>query len=251
MRLVQTLIGIALTTCGGCLTLGAEDFEKLSSSPVWQVRYCVSGKLTSADTASRGILERLAMDETSQVARQAFAHYSRRFVKLSDPLVEAAFARGDFDLVGVNVPDRKVFETPEFWIADLKNAAAPDNQARSARAIGMCGTRAHIEVLSEYTDTTNPYLLIELALAFHRLGDTEKYLATLDSMLALPIRDAFYYQSYAIDCLIQTHPQSARTKWKQVHEQFEKEEELQPNWVYAHIVQENRLPKPTSKDRVK
>ena len=51
---------------------------------------------------------------------------------------------------------------------------------------------------------------MELALAFHRLGDTKKYLAAIDALLALPLKEAFSYQNRAVDCLIQTHPDRAR-----------------------------------------
>lgn len=225
----------------GTRLAGAEAFESLSRSPVWQVRYCIAGKLDSTGPVSREILERLAADRVPQVARQAFEQYSRRFVALDDALVQAAFSRGDFDLLGADVTDRKVFQTPEFWINDLKATLDPAIQARGIRALGMCGTQAHVGFLSEYAKTDNPYLLIQLALAFHRLGDSGKYLAALDSILRLPIRDALHYQTYAIDCLIQTHPERARSAWGSVHKQFEDTPEIQPNWVYAHIVQEAGL----------
>lgn len=224
----------------------ADDLASLSNSPVWQVRYCVAGKFDSPDPISRKILERLAADQAPQVARNAFANYSRIFVELDDELVTAAFGRGDFDLVGARITDRGAFQTPEFWTHELKTTTDPTIRARAVRAIGMCGTQAHVGLLSEYTKTDNPYLLIQLALAFHRLGGTQEYVETLGSILKLPIRDTLYYQTYAIDCLLQTQPDRARLAWRCVHKQFEGTKDIQPNWVYLHIVQEARLLKQES-----
>ena len=230
------LIAILISRCA-C----ADDLASLSNSSIWQVRYCVAGKFESPDPISRKVLERLAADQAPQVARHAFANYSRIFVELDDELVRAAFDRGDFDLVGGRVTDRGVFQTPEFWTHELKETTDPTIRARAVRAIGMCGTQDHVGLLSEYTKTDNPYLLIQLALAFHRLGATQEYVETLGSILKLPIRDTLYYQTHAIDCLIQTHPDRARLAWGRVHEQFEGTQDIQPNWVFLHIVQEVRL----------
>lgn len=220
----------------------SEDLEALSKSAVWQVRYCVANKFDAPTPAARASLERLCKDEARQVAQHAFSIYSRTFVALDREIVRKAFSRGDFDLVGVKVNDRKVFETPDYWIHELENSPDDSIRSRAVRAIGMCGTAANIAALSGYMDSHNPYLLIELAMAFHRLGDTEKYLAALNAILALPISDAFYYQTAAIDCLLQTHPDRAKPAWNRVHQQFEGNRDLQPNWVYSHIIQEGRLP---------
>ena len=234
-----------ICTAFGALHLhaeAAEDFEALSKSPVWQVRYCVAGKFDAPGADARRVLEKLSVDEVPAVAQQAFVNYSRSFVVLDRDIVKKAFTRGDFDLVGSFVQDRKVFASPEFWIHELSGSSEADIRARSVRALGMCGSATHASKLTEYLATTNPYLLIELALAFHRLGDNQRYLGAIDTILALPLHEALYYQSYAIDCLIQTHPDRAKSAWKQVHEQFERSKEGQPGWVYSHIVQEARLP---------
>ncbi len=225
-----------------CHSEAAEDLESLSKSPVWQVRYCVPGKFDIPSADARRVLERLSVDDVPAVARQAFGWYSTSFVVLDRDIVKKAFSRGDFDLVMITVRDRKVFETPDFWIHKLDNSDADSNRAGAVRAIGMCGVAANIAKLSDYMDTHNPYLLMALAIAFHRLGDNEKYLEALEAIFALPIKDAFFDQTNAIDCLIQTHPDRARPAWKRVHKQFERSKDSQPNWVYSHIVQEARLP---------
>lgn len=225
-----------------CHAEAAEDFEALSKSPVWQVRYCVPAKFASPSADTRQVLERLSNDDVPAVANQAFASYSRSFVVLDRDIVKRAFSRGDFDLVGIEVRDRRVFESPDFWIQELSRSSEASIRARAVRAIGMCGTNAHSSKLSEYLGTTNSYLLIELALAFHRLGDEQRYLKAIDAILALPLRDTLYYQTYAIDCLIQTHPNRARPAWRQVHEQFVHSPDSQPGWVFSHVVQEAGLP---------
>jgi hypothetical protein len=241
MHKIPLLLCTALVAFA-CHCRAVEDFEALSKSPVWQVRYCVSIKFDSPSAASRRALERLSVDEVPQVARQAFVAYSRMFVELDRNIVGKAFARGDFDLVGADLKDRKVFESPDFWIRELNASTDASTRARAVRAIGMCGTPAHATTLSGHLGTTNSYLLIELALAFHRLGDSQRYLDALEAILALPINEAFYYQTYAIDCLLQTDPDRARGAWTRVHERFESSKDCEPGWVYSHIVQEARLP---------
>ena len=220
----------------------ADDLEALSKSPVWQVRYCIPAKYDEPSNEARRVLERLSADEVPSVAQQAFAVYSRRFVVLDRELVKKAFNRGDFDIIGADVLDRKTFETPEFWLQDLDDSDDPTLRARAVRAIGLCGKNTDTAKLSKHLATTNPYLLIQLALAFHRLSDEAQYLKAIETILALPIKEAFFYQTYAIDCLIQTHPDRAKATWKEVHEQFGRTPDCQPGWVYAHIAQESRLP---------
>lgn len=240
MHKTRLLLYAALMVFGS--QCSAVDLDALSKSPVWQVRYCVPGELDAPSAEARRLLERLSVDEVPAVARQSFARYSRMFVDLDRTIVKQAFARGDFDLVGGFVSDRQIFESPDYWIGELNTATDASLQIRAVRAIGMCGTEVHAPKLHGHLETTNPSLLKELALAFRRLGDTQNYLAAIDAILALPLRDAFSYQTDAIDCLIQTHPDRARPEWKRVHEQFEKSEDCQPNWVYSHIVQKARLP---------
>jgi hypothetical protein len=241
MRILPFML-CTLLALAGRHAEAADDLEALSKSPVWQVRYCIPGKYDTPSTEARRVLERLSADEVPAVAQQAFASYARSFVVLDRELVKKAFTRGDFDLIGVKVSDRKVFESPEFWIQDLDHSNDPTLRARAVRAMGMCGKNTDAAKLSEHLTTTNPYLLIELALAFHRLGDEAQYLKAIEAILALPIKETLHYQTYAIDCLIQTHLDRAKTAWKEVHEQFGRAKDCQPNWVYAHIAQEARLP---------
>ena len=233
------LFSALVTLCSPCF---AVDLEALSKSPLWQVRYCVSAQLDAPSAEARRLLERLSLDEVPAVAQQSFAVYSRMFVELDSKIVKQAFARGDFDLVGGFVADREAFATPDYWIRELNTVSDARLQARAVRAIGMCGTAVHASKLTEHLATANPYLLTELALAFHRLGDTQNYLAAIGAILALPLNEALSYQTYAIDCLIQTHPGRARPAWSRVHEQFGGSKDVQPNWVYSHVVQEARLP---------
>lgn len=220
----------------------AAELETLSKSPVWQVRYSVALKYDEASDEARRVLETLSIDEERSVARQAFAAYSRIFVVLDREIVKKSFARGDFDLVGVSVQDRKIFENPEFWIHQLDSSDNPTLRARAIRVLGMCGKNADASKLSGHLNSTNSHLLIELALAFHRLGDEKQYSKAIETILALPFKESLSYQTYAIDCLIQTHPDRAQAAWMEVQKQFQRTKEGQPNWVYAHITQEARLP---------
>ena len=241
MRILPLIICTALLALC-CYSGAAEDLDALSKSPVWEVRYCVPSKIDAPSAEARRVLERLSVDEVPSVAQQAFAVYTRIFVVLDHDIVQKAFTRGDFHIVGISVRNMKVFHTPEFWTQQLSRADEASSRARPVRALGMCGTTEHTKMLSEYMATTNSYLLIELALAFHRLGDQPRYLEAIEAILALPLKEAFFYQTYAVDCLIQTHPARARTAWKRVHEQFEGSKDSPQAWVYSHILQEARLP---------
>jgi hypothetical protein len=176
------------------------------------------------------------------VANQAFAHYSSLFLDLDRQLVLAAFRRGDFDIEGFKLADRKVFETPGFWVANLKEKGATDLQARDVRALGMCGSHEHVPWLLKYQNSDNPYLLHELAKALHRLGDEAAYLNVIESLLRLPPASAVVYQTLAIDCLLQTHPTQARKHWDKLHADIVALPDLQPNWMCSHVLQEKRLP---------
>jgi hypothetical protein len=106
----------------------------------------------------------------------------------------------------------------------------------------MCGTQEHVPLLLEYQKSDNPDLLYELAKALHRLGDEAGYLNVIESLLRLPPASAVYYQTLAIDCLLQTHPTQAREHWNKLHAAISALPDLQPNWMCAHILKENRLP---------
>jgi HEAT repeat protein len=239
MKTLQA-IALILTLIGS--QVSAHDLEAEASSPVWQVRYCVLNRFEVADATARRLLEKLCTDSHLGVANQAFAHYSSLFVSLDHQLVKAAFRRGDFNIDGVNVDDRYAFGQPSFWVEDLKETGAPDIQARAIRALGMCGTQEHVPLLLEYQKSDNPDLLYELAKALHRLGDEAGYLNVIESLLRLPPASAVYYQTLAIDCLLQTHPTQAREHWNKLHAAISALPDLQPNWMCAHILKENRLP---------
>lgn len=239
---MKTLQAIALfLTLTGRL-VSAHDLEAEAASPVWQVRYCLTGRFEVADATSRRLLEKLCTDSHPGVANQAFAHYSSLFVRLDPQVVKAAFRRGDFNIDGAESYDRNPFEKPSFWVGDLKAKDLPDIQARAIRALGMCGNPEHVPLLLEYQKSDNPYLLHELAKALHRLGDEAGYLSVIESLLRLPPASAVCYQTLAIDCLIQTHPAKARKHWDKLHAAIVALPDLQPNWMCSHILQEQRLP---------
>ena len=77
---VDTLVGFF----GGILC--AQDFDALSRSDIWQVRYCVSSKLKPPSAGTRASLERLAGDPVAAVARQAFSIYTGMFVDVDQEL---------------------------------------------------------------------------------------------------------------------------------------------------------------------
>ena len=235
----KSLLAVAFLICA-TFSFGA-DLEALSRSPVWQVRYCIPVEIAYATPTAKIVLERLCADQLPRVASHAFAAYSRYFVALDAGLVRSAFARGDFCLEGITVTDVKVFQSASFWLGDLERATEDRLRARAVRAIGLCGSEAELPRLREHLPSRNPYLLTELALALHRLGDTKGYLTALDSVLGLPAADALSYQTMAIDYLLQTHPERTRKAWDTIHKQTEAAKDLQPGWVFDHIVQEQRL----------
>lgn len=234
------VFAVAFLVCAS-LSFGA-DLEALSRSSVWEVRYCIPIKFEYATPAAKTVLERLCGDKISRVASHAFAAYSRCFVALDGGLVRSAFSRGDFLLSGITVTDIKVFESASFWLGELERTTQDSIRARAVRAIGLCGSESDRPKLVEYLVSRNPYLLTELALALHRLGDTKGYLAALDSVLGLPAADSLSYQTMAIDYLIQTHPERTRKAWDTLHRQTEASKDIQPGWIFEHIVQEDRLP---------
>jgi hypothetical protein len=236
----KSLLAVTLLVCGS-FSFGA-DLEALSRSPVWQVRYCIPVEIDYASPTAKTVLERLCADQLPRVASHAFAAYSRYFVALDAALVRSAFARGDFCLAGITVTDAKVFQSASFWLGDLERATEDSLRARAVRAIGLCGSEVELPKLREYLHSRNPYLLTELALALHRLGDTNGYLTAVDSVLGLPVADSLSYQTMAIDCLLQTHPERTRKAWDAIHKQTEATKDIQPGWVFGHIVQEERLP---------
>lgn len=239
---MKTLQAIALFLILTGRHASAHDLEAEASSPVWQVRYCLLNRFEGADATTRRLLEKLCTDSHRSVANQAFAHYSGLFVRLDHQLVKAAFRRGDFNIDGVNLDDRYAFEKPDFWVSDLKAKDLPDIQARAIRALGMCGNQEHVPLLLKYQNSDTPYLLHELAIALHRLGDEAGYLSVIESLLRLPPASAVSYQTRAIDCLIQTHPAKARDQWNKLHAAIASLPDLQPNWMCSHVLQEQRLP---------
>lgn len=219
-----------------------ENIVVLSKSPVWQVRYCVAIRFDSPTTEAREALERLCRDEVPQVRFHAFSAYSRLFVNLEPDIVKNAFVSGHFDVSGVTVTSRKIFETAEYWIHELKSSTNDTTRARAVEALGLCGTAADIGNLPMVSSSRNAHLLMELAVASKRLGNQEVYLQAINTVLAQPVSQSLHYQIKAIDCLIQTHPEQARSVWEDVHRRFKEAKDVQPGWVYSHVVQGERLP---------
>lgn len=187
-------------------------------------------------------LEQLSNDADPRVGGQAFAVYSRLFVDLDKNIVRGAFERGNLDLIGIHVLDRAEFQSPEFWRLELGRTTGDALKARAVRALGLCGDRTDVQALAGLMRSDNPYLLAELAVASYRLGDQEQYLTTLERLLALPMKENIYYQTFAVDCLLQTNPDKARPAWERIHKALTETPDVQPNWVYAHVLQGSRLP---------
>ena len=68
-----------------------QDLEALSTSPIWQVRYCVSAEFKIPNAQARRLLEQLAADANPGVGRSAFSHYSRLFINVDPKIVRKAF----------------------------------------------------------------------------------------------------------------------------------------------------------------
>ena len=217
-----------------------EDVETLSRSDKWQVRYCVPSEFDAPTPLARKILERLARDANALVARQAFAVYAQLFVEVDVAIARVAFDRGDFDKLGVNVSDAKVFRSAAYWRGVLRRAADDSEKAEAVRALGLLRDTTIVAEFSQI-ESRNPYLLIQLAVALHRLGREEGYLERITAVLDLPVRDV-YYQTCAVDCLLQTHPLRARAAWERIEASIDAMPDLQPNWVYRHTLLKARLP---------
>ena len=239
---MRTLKALALILAMTGSHMSAHDLEAEATSPAWQVRYCVTDKFRVADATTRRLLEKLGTDSQPGVAKRAFVTYSQLFVRLDPQVVKAAFRRGDFNLVGIEMSDPHAFQKPGFWVWNLKATHLPDLQASAIRALGMCGTQEHVPLLLEYQKSDNPYLLYQLAKALHRLGDEAGYLRVIESILSLPPAGALCYQTSAIACLLQTHPDQARKRWNTLHAAIAALPDLQPNWMCSHILQEQGLP---------
>lgn len=218
-----------------------EDLEALSRSDQWQVRYCVPLEFRSATPHARTTLERLARDPNVRVARQAFAVYTTLFVDVDFEITKAAFARGDFDQDGINVADPLVFRSAAHWRAKLQDTFDDAQKATAVRALGLLGDTSVVPELS-HTTGKNPYLLVQLAVASRRLGADDQYLKLIATVLDLPAREAAYYQTFCVDCLLQTHPERARAAWEKIEASIQSTPDLQPNWVYSHAVRRTRLP---------
>lgn len=220
----------------------AKDLDALSRSSIWQVRYCIPTEFDVPSALARAVLERLSADEVKGVARQAFEVYSRDFVALDRGLIDQAFERGDFNRAAVGFIDNTSFGTSAYWIGELEKAAEDSDRGVAVRAIGLCGNQGDVGKIWEFNESTNSYFLMELALACYRLGDTDRYRKVIDRILELPISENLFYQNKAVECLIQTHPEQARNAWKKLRERSEAIENIQAGWMYAHILQEERLP---------
>lgn len=45
-----------------------------------------------------------------------------------------------------------------------------------------------------------------------------------------------------IDCLLQAHPHRAPAVWTQINQSAHGRDDIQPNWMYGHVQQGERLP---------
>ncbi|HTE19814.1 MAG TPA: hypothetical protein VK689_15725, partial [Armatimonadota bacterium] len=148
---------------------------------------------------------------------------------------------GEFDLVGAKVTGERVFRTPAYWLHELSQETQDEFSGRALHALGLLGDKTVLAHLPE-AKGTNPYHLAELALACHRLGDNEKYLATLEKIFELPVEKNLFYQNQSVEYLLQTHPNRARAAWERVERALAAFPDLQPNWVNGHYLQQRRLP---------
>lgn len=242
MRWLSCLLLVFAATAPAVHAQALEDIVRWTQSDVWQVRYCAAGEFKVATPEARPHLERLSVDKNRAVARQSFVIYTNLFVDVDLAVAKQAFERGDFDLVGGRVTDRGVFTTPAFWLAELNRADDDHIAGRAIRALGLLGDAQAIPALNERIDSRNPYVLLELAKAFRRLGQDEPYLAALEHIQALPARENLHYHTAAIDCLLQTHPDRAPAAWTQVDQSVHGRDDIQPNWMYGHVRQGERLP---------
>lgn len=242
-RLFYSVLLVALGLRSTSLAHSTEDLARWSQSDDWRVRYCVPMECRTASPDAKRILEKLSMDGDRRVARQAFAVYSQLFVDVDKSISQKAFARGDFILVGADVTHAAVFNTTDFWLAQLASSKE-SAQGGAVQAIGLLHDPAALPKLFAVKGSKNPYALLELAKAFRRLGSDEEYLAVLDSLLTPPISDkeSIYYRTRAIDCLIETHPARARAAWERNDQALANVADVQPNWMFAHVTQKQRLP---------
>ena len=191
---------------------------------------------------ARTTLERLARDSDVRVANQAFAVYESLFFDVDFVLAQKAFQRGDFDRVGHGViGDLQVFRNSTYWRRVFHTTADDAERATAVRALGLLQDKTMLTEFAAWS-TKQPYLLAQLAVALWRLGNEEAYLAKITALLELPVHTALYYQTFAIDCLFQTHPHRARSGREEIDKLVQEIPDLQPNWVYAHSVRELRLP---------
>jgi len=243
MRLFYSVLLVAFALRSTSLAHSTEDMVRWSQSDDWRVRYCVPMECHAASLDAKHILEKLSLDEDRRVARQAFAVYSQLFVDVDKSISRKAFDRGDFVRVGIEVTNVSVFSTTEFWSAQL---ASSNESVRGGvvQAIGLLHDVAALPKLIAVKGSKNPYALLELAKAFRRLGNDKEYLTVLDSLLTPSISDkeSIYYRTRAIDCLIETHPARARAAWELNDQALARVDDVQPNWMFAHVTQKQRLP---------
>lgn len=249
MKAMMFAAAVIATVCCSASVLRAQDIEKLSRSDVWQVRYGVIDEFKVATPEARAILERLALDDHRKVARRAFGVYTDLFVDVNKDLAQQAFDRGYFDLVGatnhatgeVVGTTGKEFRTVEFYLGELARRRA-GRTVVAVIALGLLDDKTVLPQLAELRDGTDPQLLAHAALACHRLGSDDDYLAILEALLAPPFTANKHYQTRAVDYLLQTHPEKARTAWDRMEQERARYRNLEPAWVYAHFAQRDRLP---------
>jgi hypothetical protein len=225
---------------GGTLT--APDIEKLARSEVWQVRYCLTGMYPIRPREAKPIMERLSVDTNARVGQQALVCYSRTIVDVDKDIVGKALARVTLDPPEKAGVDPKVSSTTRYWLDELGRRENDPAKAGPIAMLGLLDDASVLPALTALPPSSNAFYLAELALAYRRLGSNQQYLATLEQILALPVKDNLPYQTIAIDYLLQTHPARAKQAWEKINLEIAKFPNLQANWVYIHVLQREQLP---------
>ncbi|MCF7730655.1 MAG: hypothetical protein K9N23_03165 [Akkermansiaceae bacterium] len=233
---MKTIIPHLLAIGFSAATLGAYDLDQLSRSEVWQVRYCVNNRYPVRLCEAKPIMERLLDDPNARVAQQALVHYSRMIVDIDKDIVGNALARVSLDPPDKAEVDPEVSSTTKYWLDELGRRENDPAKAAPISMLGLLGDASVLPALTALPPSGNPYYLANLALAYRRLGSTPQYLATLEKILALPVKDNLYYQTIAIDYLLQTHPDRAKPAWEKINLAIDKFP-IQANWVYGHVLQ--------------
>lgn len=223
----------------------ATNKQELSESHLWQVRYGVVGEFKTASKESREILERLCLDSNRVVADHAFSIYSRLFLELNHSVVKESLKSKVFvgHIDHGYTPEASHTSKSEFWIAELEQDPADPQNGRAIQILGLIGDAQALPALGKYRESSNAYVLQNLGIVYYRLGKPQDYEDVMLSIFELPIEQTLHYYTTTIDYLLQSHPELAKELWSELNIKITKGTDLQANWVYAHILQEQRLPR--------